>query len=92
MFVCRQGGERRVSAPLELRSVSEPRYTLLWQRSFPCPLMGLDQATMMGDGIQNLVVLTTHGLHIMQVCVCVCLCVWAWTTLHIVVLVVLTTG
>ena len=29
--------------------------------------MALDSAEMMGDGLENLVVLTSHGLHIMQV-------------------------
>ncbi|KAK7103768.1 KICSTOR complex protein kaptin-like [Littorina saxatilis] len=58
--------DRTDQDPLELRTVPEPHYKLLWQHSFPCPLMGLDSAEMMGDGIENLVVLTTHGLHVMQ--------------------------
>ena len=59
--------ERKAGDSLELRRVAEPHYKLLWQRSFPCPLMALDSAEMMGDGLENLVVLTSHGLHIMQV-------------------------
>ena len=97
LYVCSERGldpgyipERKDGEALEMRTVFEPHYKMLWQRSFPCPLMALDSAEMMGDGLENLIVLTSHGLHIMQVssvhesakdqvivcvCVCVCLCV-----------------
>ena len=95
LYVCSERGldpgyipERKDGEALEMRTVFEPHYKMLWQRSFPCPLMALDSAEMMGDGLENLIVLTSHGLHIMQVssvhesakgqvivCVCVCVCV-----------------
>ena len=74
LYVCSERGldpgyipERKNGDALEMRTVFEPHYEMLWQRSFPCPLMALDSAEMMGDGLENLVVLTSHGLHIMQV-------------------------
>lgn len=51
---------------IELRTVYEPHYELLWQRSFPGPIMRLESADMMGDGLKNLIVLTLTGLHILQ--------------------------
>nr|KAG5688364.1 hypothetical protein BaRGS_032932 [Batillaria attramentaria] len=56
----------RSAVAMELRTVQEPHYELLWQRSFACPVMRLDCADMMGDGVENLIVLTLLGLHIMQ--------------------------
>lgn len=39
---------------------------LLWQRSFPCPVMGIHRLDIMGDGMEDLVVVTLKGLHILQ--------------------------
>lgn len=51
---------------MELRTLPEPNYRLIWQRSFNYPLMGLQRAEMMGDGLENIAVLSLFGLHIMQ--------------------------
>ena len=42
-------------------------FHLLWQRSFPCPVMGIDSLDITGDGIEELIVVTLKGLHILQV-------------------------
>lgn len=39
---------------------------LLWQRSFPCPVMGINRLDIMGDGMEDLVIVTLKGLHILQ--------------------------
>lgn len=39
---------------------------LLWQRSFPCPVMGINHLDIMGDGMEDLVIITLKGLHILQ--------------------------
>ncbi|XP_041351176.1 KICSTOR complex protein kaptin-like [Gigantopelta aegis] len=41
-------------------------FHLLWQRSFPCPVMGIDSLDITGDGIEELIVVTLKGLHILQ--------------------------
>ncbi|XP_076464427.1 KICSTOR complex protein kaptin-like [Babylonia areolata] len=56
-----EGGGKEV-----LRTVPEPHYRLQWRRSFPCPIMALGGGDMMGDGVENLVVLTSSGIHILQ--------------------------
>ena len=40
---------------------------LLWQRGFPCPVMGINKLDIMGDGMEDLVIVTLKGLHILQV-------------------------
>ncbi|KAH3856907.1 hypothetical protein DPMN_099502 [Dreissena polymorpha] len=39
---------------------------LLWQRSFPYPVMGINCLDIMGDGMEDLVIVTLKGLHILQ--------------------------
>lgn len=46
---------------------TEPSCQLLWQRSFPCPVMGINHLDIMGDGMEDLVIITLKGLHILQV-------------------------
>ncbi|XP_046372680.1 KICSTOR complex protein kaptin-like [Haliotis rufescens] len=41
-------------------------FQLLWQRSFPGPVVGLDRLDIMGDGMDDLVVVTLKGMHILQ--------------------------
>lgn len=41
---------------------------LLWQRSFACPVMGLNRLDITGDGMEDLIIVTLKGLHILQVC------------------------
>ena len=41
-------------------------YQLLWHRSFAAPVMSVDHADVMGDGMDDLIVLTLKGLHILQ--------------------------
>lgn len=42
-------------------------FQLLWQKSFACPVMGVDRVDIMGDGMEDLVVITLKGVHIIQV-------------------------
>lgn len=42
-------------------------FQLLWQKSFACPVMGIDRLDIMGDGMEDLVVVTLKGVHIIQV-------------------------
>ena len=44
-----------------------PHYSLLWQRSFSCPVMGVDRLDIVGDGLDDLIVVTQKGVHIVQV-------------------------
>lgn len=41
-------------------------FTMIWQRSFACPVMGVDKVDIMGDGMEDLVVVTLKGVHIIQ--------------------------
>ena len=41
---------------------------LLWQRSFAYPVMGLNRLDITGDGMEDLIIVTLKGLHILQVC------------------------
>ncbi|XP_063428011.1 KICSTOR complex protein kaptin-like [Mytilus trossulus] len=41
-------------------------FQLLWQKSFACPVMGIDRLDIMGDGMEDLVVVTLKGVHIIQ--------------------------
>ncbi|XP_022333835.2 KICSTOR complex protein kaptin-like [Crassostrea virginica] len=43
-----------------------PHYSLLWQRSFSCPVMGVDRLDIVGDGLDDLIVVTQKGVHIVQ--------------------------
>lgn len=49
-------------------------YKLLWQRSFPCPIMGVDRVDIMGDGMDDLVVVTLRGMHVIQVIIMCSVC------------------
>jgi hypothetical protein len=42
-------------------------FKLIWQRSFACPVMGVDRVDIMGDGMEDLIVVTLKGVHIIQV-------------------------
>ncbi|KAL3874054.1 hypothetical protein ACJMK2_037118 [Sinanodonta woodiana] len=39
---------------------------LLWQRSFAYPVIGITKLDIMGDGMENLVVVTLKGVHVLQ--------------------------
>lgn len=41
-------------------------FSLSWQRSFSQPIMGLHWLNMTEDGTDNLIVVTLHGVHILQ--------------------------
>ncbi|CAI9733716.1 Hypothetical predicted protein [Octopus vulgaris] len=41
-------------------------YQLLWHRSFASPVVAVEHADVMGDGMDDLIVLTLKGLHILQ--------------------------
>lgn len=42
-------------------------FKLLWQQSFPEPVFAIDSLDTTGDGLEELVVLTQKGIHILQV-------------------------
>lgn len=42
-------------------------FKLLWQRSFPDPIMMLDSVDITGDGLNEIAVMSLQGLHILQV-------------------------
>lgn len=48
-------------------SMEEGEYHLIWQRSFPKPILSLDDVDITGDGLQEIIILTLSGLHILQV-------------------------
>lgn len=49
--------------------LEEETCRLLWQRSFACPVMGMNRLDIMGDGMEDLIIVTLKGLHILQVLV-----------------------
>lgn len=48
--------------------VQQAKYNLLWQKSFSCPVIGVDRLDIVGDGLDDLIVVTLKGIHIVQVC------------------------
>ncbi|KAK3597342.1 hypothetical protein CHS0354_034585 [Potamilus streckersoni] len=41
---------------------------LLWQRSFAYPVIGINKLDIMGDGMEDLIVVTLKGVHVLQFC------------------------
>ncbi|KAK3597341.1 hypothetical protein CHS0354_034585 [Potamilus streckersoni] len=39
---------------------------LLWQRSFAYPVIGINKLDIMGDGMEDLIVVTLKGVHVLQ--------------------------
>jgi hypothetical protein len=48
--------------------IPQAKYSLLWQKSFSCPVIGVDRLDIVGDGLDDLIVVTLKGIHIVQVC------------------------
>lgn len=48
-------------------SPDNPGWILAWQRSFSHPLLALDYCDVTGDGIRELIALTTRGVQVLQV-------------------------
>ncbi|XP_056020542.1 KICSTOR complex protein kaptin-like [Ostrea edulis] len=46
--------------------VQQAKYNLLWQKSFSCPVIGVDRLDIVGDGLDDLIVVTLKGIHIVQ--------------------------
>jgi len=44
----------------------EQKWELEWQRSLPAPILSLCQVDMTGDGLKELVVVTTRGVQVLQ--------------------------
>jgi len=44
----------------------EQMWDLEWQRSLPAPILSLCQVDMTGDGVKELVVVTTRGVQVLQ--------------------------
>ncbi|KAL8585123.1 hypothetical protein ACOMHN_013139 [Nucella lapillus] len=59
-------GGSGAGAGAEMRTILEPHYRLQGRKPFPCPIMALGGGDMMGDGVENLVVLTCFGIHVLQ--------------------------
>lgn len=45
----------------------ETHWVLAWQRSFSHPILALEYCDVTGDGVRELVALTTRGVQILQV-------------------------
>ncbi|KAK3093986.1 hypothetical protein FSP39_022563 [Pinctada imbricata] len=45
---------------------SKSGFRLLWKHSFPCPVMGVAKLDIVGDGMDDLIVITLNGVHIIQ--------------------------
>ena len=41
-------------------------FELSWQRRFPCPIYGIDSGDVNVDGVDELLLTTTHGVHVLQ--------------------------
>ena len=54
------------SYPLK-EAMCEESFGLLWQRGFPLPVVGINHLDIMGDGMEDLVIVTLKGIHILQV-------------------------
>ncbi|XP_038623135.1 KICSTOR complex protein kaptin isoform X1 [Tachyglossus aculeatus] len=52
----------------ELEGPGDPAggFRLLWQRSFPSPLLAMEHLDLTGDGLRELAVVSLKGLHILQ--------------------------
>ncbi|XP_050405172.1 KICSTOR complex protein kaptin [Patella vulgata] len=48
------------------RNYKKEGFELLWTRSFAYPVVGVDSIDIMGDGMEDLAVVTLKGLHILQ--------------------------
>lgn len=46
---------------------NEDSWTLAWQRSFSHPVLAVDYCDVTGDGVRELIALTTRGVHVLQV-------------------------
>ena len=46
---------------------TEGEYRLLWKRSFPDPILGLDSVDITGDGLNEIIIMSLKGLHVLQV-------------------------
>jgi len=44
----------------------DQKWELEWQRSLPAPILSLCQVDMTGDGLKELVVVTTRGVQVLQ--------------------------
>jgi hypothetical protein len=48
-------------------SLHDGEFKMVWQRSFCDPLLGLDEVDITGDGVNEVIIVTLKGLHILQV-------------------------
>ena len=54
---------------------SDSGYRLVWRRSLKDPVCCLGSGDLLGDGVENLFILSLFGMHVMQVCCLFLLCV-----------------
>ncbi|ELT94536.1 hypothetical protein CAPTEDRAFT_177283 [Capitella teleta] len=47
-------------------SLHDGEFKMIWQRSFCEPLLGLDEVDITGDGVNEVIIVTLKGLHILQ--------------------------
>ena len=57
--------ERKISVCRDLDSLTN--CSLVWQRSFAYPVIGMNRLDIMDDGMEDLIVVTLRGIHILQV-------------------------
>ena len=51
---------------LAYQEEGERGWQLYWQKSFPAPLLGIRYADLTGDGVKEIIVITTQGVQILQ--------------------------
>ena len=60
-------GEKKEGATRYRAQLCEGEYVLWSQRSYAFPLLQIDHADITGDGMEELVIVSLKGLHILQV-------------------------
>nr|KAF6410281.1 kaptin, actin binding protein [Rousettus aegyptiacus] len=56
----------KYSGPESGSPEAECGFRLLWQRSFPSPLLAVAHKDLTGDGLQELAVVSLKGMHVLQ--------------------------
>ena len=57
--------ERKISVSQDSDGLTN--CSLVWQRSFAYPVIGMNRLDIMDDGMEDLIVVTLRGIHILQV-------------------------
>jgi len=57
---------QEVLAYVEVKSEEKTEWTLSWQKSVSSPILGIRYADLTGDGVKELIVVTTTGVQVLQ--------------------------